>query len=644
MGLLTQLIANHHDTQVRDKANQIAGYQNILNDQRAPEDGGYTNEFKSQILQQMVGMAQGGDGGGKKSAGSGGGSGGGKSGGGAGGKAGEMFGVFQKLLGLDKPHPGRGQGGQGQDQGQAGGAGADLQGAAQTQNPQAQAQAVQTTQQSQPQTPQQAPLQANPQTLQRVKQIQAQRAGQANGQAGQGTPVAATPASSPAPFMSEEQKRATLASRSQDATTRGVEAQTALGKAKGDQDISQSIADVKARVQERKRLMSEEGLSPEEADAAVGIKAPAMVKAQGTATFEKRNGKLVKVQQMTDGSERITEGAEKQVAGGGLGGNAKNLLWAKQNATSDDPATQETANNILKDQESKQLNTDLGMKLKKSQLDIAMLSHNPTAIKDVAQGVRDGIIDPNLPNIDRGMKTAVLASLAKDGFNQAAAVQEFDAVRKAFASENSQQQLARRQNVSMAKESLPLIADAGSRWAESMKASGKSPALNSVELGAAKQGLYGPDAQAAANVFEGQIADVQSELSVIYMGSSSPTDKAIELAQKSLKSNWSLPTLNAQLAQIAKNIGRREQAINHVSVFGAGADSSYIPRGDDGQSASTEPKADVAATPAAGSGPAPQWKVQAQTKPNGAIFDVPGVGKVKKVGDGQFQLVTPAKK
>lgn len=615
MGLLTQLISQHHDTQTRDKANQLDGYKSILNDSRSPEDGGYTNEFKSQILQQMVGMAQGGDG---KSS---------KGGGGGKGKAGEMFGVFQKLLGLHKPHEGSGglQGGGDPNLQQA--AGEDGSGVAggQSQQPQPQAQVPNPAKnslggqviQQQPQ-PQQ---QANPQTLQRIRQIQQQRQ---QGQAPQGGGQAA-------PFLTEEQRQARLNELAQADTQRKLGAANAASQQKRDQmgpDAEASEAAIDDLMKKHPNL------SRTDAADVLGVKSTPVAHVIGAARYDVVGGKKYKVENMSDGSERRTLDTEKQVSGGGLSGNAKNLLWAKQNENSDDPATRETVTQILRDDQSKRMNSDLQMKLRKSQLDIAMMSHDPASIDAVVKGVQDGITDPNLSNIDRGMKTLVIAKLAKSGFNQAAAIQEFDAVKKAFAAENSQQQLARRQNVNMAKESLPLIKESGEAWASAMKLSGKSPVLNSAELMLAKQGVYGTEAQKAAVVFEGQLSDVVLELSSIYMGSASPTDKAIDQAQKSLSSNWSLPVLNAQLDQIAKNIGRREAAINHVSVFGAGADSSYIPRGTDGQSASTETK-----TPDAPKVD-PPWKIQAKTKPVGFIIDVNGK-KFKKIGDDQFQAVGP---
>lgn len=630
MGLLTQLIAQHHNDEVQKKATQVGLWKGILEDKRTPEEGGFTTDMKNHALEQMVGMANGG-----------------KDGKGAGGKgkAGEMLGVFKHLLGLNGQGDGGGKGGSAIQAAVGGG-----QGQVQPDQNQPQGQPSQTQAQPTPDynlpgaptapglkaTPQ---VQAQPQPQQQPTQGQPQR--QTQSQAPR--PLQRSPNGLPAAFMTDDQRRARQAQLYDEDTQNQVKRQTALGDAQGAQGRTQAGLEAQMRANGVKDLVAK-GIPQNEAEAIYGIKTQTPPHRVGAPSFEIRDGKPVKVTSMSDGSETVEDDITKQPTSGssgadGLTGSAKNIKWANGHVHSADPVEAQTAQTILNEADNTRMSKDLQRKMKTVQLTNLSNSTDPGSISTLADGIKAGIGDPNLTNMSRATATLVTAKLMKDGFNLAAAKQEYSAVKTAFAALNSPQQTRIRQNVEQAKESLPLITDAGKQWADSMKLSGKNPILNSAEMGLAKQGVYGPEAQKAAVVFEGQIADVQAELSSIYMGTASPTDKAIELAQKSLKSNWSWGTLQAQLAQVDKNLDRRESAISHLTVMGAGSDSTYIPRDDKGNVQTTDQNAPgnkpTTSTPAA----TPPWMIQAQTKPTGSIIILPNGKKVKKTGKDTFEPI-----
>lgn len=615
MGLLTQLIADHHDTVTRQKAQEVGMWKGILEDQRSPEDGGFTVDMKNHALEQMVGMA---NGGGKGKGGGGGGVGAG-GGGGSKGKAGEMLGVFRHLLGLNG----------GGNKGAGGGAGSgNMQGAA----------AGSTSGVLSPDEksmPNNGPVQSSsdlpqgqPETAQPVQPAQAAPA-QAR------KPLQRLPLPLPKAFMTDAEREARKGELYGQETQRQVGRGNALGEAQGALNRSQEQIATDAKIKgveelTKKFMATDPQMTKQDAtaqaEAFYGVKAPAIAHKVGAASFEMRNGKNVKVTSMSDGTEMVEPDITKQPTGSasaGLTGNAKNLKWAHDHESSTDPTEQITAKQILNEHDNSTLTKDMQFKVKSLQYSNLKNATDPASVASIADGVKKGLLDPNMTNMSRATATLVSKQLADDGFNQAAAKQEYNAVKSNFAALNSPQQIRIRQNVEQAKESLPLIKETGQAWADAMKSSGKNPLINSAELMLAKQGVYGEKAQTAAVVFEGQLTDVVAELSSIYMQSSSPTDKAIELAQKSLQSNWNWTTLQAQLSQVDKNLDRRASAISHLVVMGAGTDSTYIPRGTDGQVQTTDQN-----KPAPDTG---DWK----NKPDAqGVITRPDGQKFKKVNGG----------
>lgn len=595
MGLLTQLIAQHHNDDVQKKATQVGLWKGILEDKRTPEDGGFTVDMKNHALEQMVGMANGGDGSGK----------GGKSGGK--GKAGEMLGVFKHLLGLGNMDGSAGDGQGKLDQ--------PMQNAAAQSGNIVPPQPQQNT--DDPGAPGQGG-QAPPQPLQRSPAIPISKRGL------------------PPAFLSDTERAQKTTELSKQADDRAVTTQTALGAAKNKQALAFADQEAQMKADGVKKLVSS-GVDQATAEAIYGVKAPPSVHKIGATDKIMKAGKPFIRTYYSDGTEKdeadVTPQATPKADGGsGLTGAAKNQLWARKTLSNPNasPEERQQAQFMQENDDNARTNKDLTNRVKSLQLRNLQSSTDPTSIAQLAEGVEKGLVDPNLTNMSRATATLVTAKLAKDGFNHAAAKQEYAAVKTAFASENSQQQLARRQNLSMAKESLPLIYDAGEAWSNAMKLSGKSPALNSVEMAAAKQGAYGTQAQQAAVVFEGQIADVQAELSSIYMGTAAPTDKAIELAQKSLKSNWSWDTLQAQLKQVHKNLDRRESALNNIAITGAGVGSTYIPKDDSGKPESTQT-------------PPPATKDWKTTPDANGILTRPDGQQFKKVNGGFLPITKPKK-
>ena len=84
-------------------------------------------------------------------------------------------------------------------------------------------------------------------------------------------------------------------------------------------------------------------------------------------------------------------------------------------------------------------------------------------------------------------------------------------------------------------------------------------------LMAAKQGLAGPQAQSIATQLDAQIGDVASEIGNAYMGGNSPTDHALKLAEKNLRSDWSESTLKDAINLARTNLKIRRNSIDQAA-------------------------------------------------------------------------------
>lgn len=327
MGLLTQLIAQHHDTEVRDKAAQVGMWKGILEDQRAPEDGGFTNDMKNHALEQMVGMAHGG-----------------KSGGGAKGKAGEMLGVFQHLLGIGKGNSNRGAGGA-------------LQGAMGAGN-------VESTSTPTPSAPMSTPVydDSTPDNVQPavggvdsgLTNLPLRRPVVTPGvvinplqRIDQRTPQGVQGTQTPPLFLSPE-ARAQLTDARFDAETGRLLRRDEVA---GAQDMTQAVTQAgllsEAKVTRAKKLIAN-GVEPRTAYAIEGIQVPLPAHKIGATDKFLKDGKPFIRTYMSDGTSTDEPDVTPQSPGGtGPTGMVRNLKWAQENINSTDPATKAAAQGVI---------------------------------------------------------------------------------------------------------------------------------------------------------------------------------------------------------------------------------------------------------------------------------------------------------
>jgi hypothetical protein len=152
----------------------------------------------------------------------------------------------------------------------------------------------------------------------------------------------------------------------------------------------------------------------------------------------------------------------------------------------------------------------------------------------------------------------IKAYLAEKGFDLTSAESDWIATKKHVQSMNSTQQLRLMQAVTFTRESIPIIRELATEW----DAGGFAP-LNSVNLLAARNGVYGKQAMSVATRMEAQIADLTSELGTVYKGGNSSTDESLKLAAQNIKAKWSADVLSDNLDQIEKNLVLRENSMKH---------------------------------------------------------------------------------
>ncbi|MGH7239227.1 MAG: hypothetical protein ACREHG_04070 [Candidatus Saccharimonadales bacterium] len=197
---------------------------------------------------------------------------------------------------------------------------------------------------------------------------------------------------------------------------------------------------------------------------------------------------------------------------------------------------------------------------------------NPAELQQAAsigQSIIDGQQPPDMKGLYR-QAAPVKAYLADHNYNLTKASQDWMATQKLLSTMNGAQQTRLRQAINQVDESLPLVQDLATKWD-----GGQFPILNKANLIAAKNGVYGPDAQSIATQLDAEIADVTSELGTVYKGGNSSTDESLKLAASQLNSGWSRKTLMDAIQLAQKNIRYRK---NSLSLATAGIPvSQYNP-------------------------------------------------------------------
>ncbi len=183
-------------------------------------------------------------------------------------------------------------------------------------------------------------------------------------------------------------------------------------------------------------------------------------------------------------------------------------------------------------------------------------------VKETIKGMKDGTLPPIMPGRASKEYTALTAEAHRQGYDLATSAADWQATQKHFATLNGAQQTRLRQAISTASDSLGVIEDLAKKWD-----GGKYPVLNRANLKGAVNGVLGPEAQKIATNLQAQITDVQSELGNVYMGGNSPTDYALQLAEKNLSADWTKAQLLSAIDLARTNLKIRQNAIKNTEAI-----------------------------------------------------------------------------
>ncbi len=193
-------------------------------------------------------------------------------------------------------------------------------------------------------------------------------------------------------------------------------------------------------------------------------------------------------------------------------------------------------------------------------------------VKDAVQGMKEGTVPPQLPGRASKEYVALIAEARRQNFDLAKANLDWTATTKHIATLNNAQQTRLNQAINQ----LPDLLDSVDRLASQWKG-GRFPILNRANLALAKNGAYGEDVASVARKLDQQIADVNADLGVVYMGGNSPTDHALQLAKTALGSDWSEKVLHDMVNLARQNVQIRQNSIRNTGVQGASPTNPYAP-------------------------------------------------------------------
>ena len=191
-------------------------------------------------------------------------------------------------------------------------------------------------------------------------------------------------------------------------------------------------------------------------------------------------------------------------------------------------------------------------------------------VKEAVQAMKEGKAPPILPGRATREYTAMIAESHRQGYDLASAALDWSATQHHLSALNSTQQLKLNQSIN----TLPGLLDSVDALASQWKGS-QFPVLNRANLALAKNGAYGEAVASVARRLDAQIADVTADLGNVYMGGNSPTDQALQLAARSLSSDWSEKVLKDMVALARQNVATRLNSIKTTGVAGGSATNPY---------------------------------------------------------------------
>jgi hypothetical protein len=186
---------------------------------------------------------------------------------------------------------------------------------------------------------------------------------------------------------------------------------------------------------------------------------------------------------------------------------------------------------------------------------------SPEEIQSVTEGIVSGITPPDLKSVSSFRdRSKISASLAKQGYDLNTAEKDWKAANKFYAGMNSTQQIRLRQAINSVQGSLGNLETLNDEY----KRLGFTPA-NKAQLMANSKGV-GKQAVLATEYLT-SLGVIQDELSQVFMGGNSPTEKFLEQAQKIVRSDFTFEQLQGVIKQLKLNLKYRLNSIDQAEPY-----------------------------------------------------------------------------
>jgi hypothetical protein len=190
------------------------------------------------------------------------------------------------------------------------------------------------------------------------------------------------------------------------------------------------------------------------------------------------------------------------------------------------------------------------------------LNLEPAQIENV-MGIINGNIPPLSPSAVRSeFNQGINAGLNALGYDLTRANQDWMSMNRRLATMNSASFVRLETAITNLQGSVPQAERLFREWQQTGLPGGFST-FNKAALEVAAR-LPG-EAGAAARTLQSHIEDMANELSVVYRGGGTPTDKALESAQKSLSADWNDLTFFKNTALIRENLQIRQNSLSNAS-------------------------------------------------------------------------------
>lgn len=184
----------------------------------------------------------------------------------------------------------------------------------------------------------------------------------------------------------------------------------------------------------------------------------------------------------------------------------------------------------------------------------------------IAHAIEEGRMHPDTSKLGRLVGPVVASVLAKDGYNQAKALQTYNATAKHYGSLNGRLQLQIRQSANTVLQGLNDVEKLADQLYQIAPSSRMTPLNELIVKGSREWGALSPEAQDLATQLNGQVATLIPELANIYSAGGVPTDRAMKLSEQVINANWPPNRIKSGIARERANIQYRVNSINQVSA------------------------------------------------------------------------------